>query len=94
MYFDPLRDPRYEPLQPTPEEIDAWASRERKRREAWLAGPTRTSKTTGRGATGAVRRWASPSRASVRPGRRRAVGGARTQAPTGLARRTQRGRKA
>ena len=40
MYFDPLRDPRYEPLQPTPEEIEAWASRERKRREAWLAGPT------------------------------------------------------
>ena len=40
MYFDPLRDPRYEPLQPTAEEIDAWASRERKRRQAWLAGPT------------------------------------------------------
>ena len=40
MYFDPLRDPRYEPLPPTPEEIEAWASRERKRREAWLAGPT------------------------------------------------------
>jgi hypothetical protein len=40
MYFDPLRDPRYEPLQPTAEEIDGWASRERKRREAWLAGPT------------------------------------------------------
>ena len=40
MYFDPLRDPRYEPLPPTPEEIEAWASREGKRREAWLAGPT------------------------------------------------------
>jgi hypothetical protein len=40
MYSDPLRDPRYEPLQPTPEEVDAWASREHKRREAWLAGPT------------------------------------------------------
>jgi hypothetical protein len=40
MPFDPLSDPRYEPLQPLPEEADAWASRERKRREAWLAGPT------------------------------------------------------
>lgn len=40
MPFDPLRDPRYETLQPTREEADAWASRERKRREAWLAGPT------------------------------------------------------
>ena len=40
MSFDPLRDPRDEPLQPTPEEAGAWAGRERKRREAWLAGPT------------------------------------------------------
>lgn len=40
MAFDELRDPRYEPLQPTREEADAWASRECKRREAWLAGPT------------------------------------------------------
>jgi hypothetical protein len=40
MAFDRLRDPRYEPLQPTWEEADAWASRERKRREAWLAGPS------------------------------------------------------
>lgn len=40
MYSDPLRDPRYEPLRPTPDEVEAWAGRERKRREAWLAGPT------------------------------------------------------
>jgi hypothetical protein len=38
--FDPPRDPRYEPLEPTPDEVEAWASRERMRREAWLAGPT------------------------------------------------------
>jgi hypothetical protein len=38
--FDPSRDPRYEPLEPTPDEVGAWASRERMRREAWLAGPT------------------------------------------------------
>jgi hypothetical protein len=38
--FDPLRDPRYEPLEPTPDEVEAWASRERMRRQAWLAGPT------------------------------------------------------
>ena len=37
---DPLRDPRDAALQPTPEEVEAWASRERKRREAWMAGPT------------------------------------------------------
>jgi hypothetical protein len=36
----PLRDPRDEALQPAPEEVEAWASRERKRREAWIAGPT------------------------------------------------------
>jgi hypothetical protein len=40
MPYDSPRDPRYGPLQPLPEEADAWASRERKRREAWLAGPT------------------------------------------------------
>ena len=40
MVVDPLRDPRYEPLQPTPEEAEAWATRECKRRQAWLAGPT------------------------------------------------------
>jgi hypothetical protein len=38
--FDPPRDPRYEPLEPTADEVDAWASRERKRRQAWLAGPS------------------------------------------------------
>jgi hypothetical protein len=38
--FDPPNDPRYEPLEPTPDEADAWASRERMRRQAWLAGPT------------------------------------------------------
>jgi len=32
-------DPRYRRLEPTPEEIDAWADREHKRRQAWLAGP-------------------------------------------------------
>ena len=40
MSFDPPRDPRYEPLEPTADEVDAWASRERIRRQAWLAGPT------------------------------------------------------
>ncbi len=28
-----------DPLEPTQAEIDAWAARERKRREAWLKGP-------------------------------------------------------
>ena len=27
-------------LEPTPEEIDAWAERERARRQAWLSGPS------------------------------------------------------
>ena len=40
MYSDPLRDPRDSPLRPTPEEIEEWAAREHKRREAWLAGPS------------------------------------------------------
>lgn len=40
MDSDPLRDPRYEPLPPTPEEIEAWADGEHKRREAWLTGPS------------------------------------------------------
>ena len=29
-----------DPLEPTQAEIDAWAARERKRREAWLNGPS------------------------------------------------------
>jgi hypothetical protein len=37
-------DPRDEPLEPVPEEIDAWAGREHKRREAWLTGPTDAEK--------------------------------------------------
>jgi hypothetical protein len=38
MMSDPS-DPRFEPLEPAPEEISAWAEREHRRREAWLAGP-------------------------------------------------------
>jgi hypothetical protein len=37
-------DPGREPLGPTPEEIDAWSSREHKRRQAWLAGPGEAEK--------------------------------------------------
>ncbi len=37
-------DPRDEPLEPAPEEIDAWAVREHKRREAWMDGPTDAEK--------------------------------------------------
>jgi hypothetical protein len=40
MYSDPSGDPRYQTLRPTSEEAEAWAAREHKRREAWLAGPT------------------------------------------------------
>ena len=40
MYSDPFGDPRHQRLQPTPEETTAWAAREHKRREAWLAGPS------------------------------------------------------
>jgi hypothetical protein len=40
MWPDPFRDPRYERLPPTPEEVEAWASREHERRQAWCAGPT------------------------------------------------------
>jgi hypothetical protein len=40
MYSDPLRDPRDTPLPPTSEEVEEWAAREHKRREAWLAGPS------------------------------------------------------
>jgi hypothetical protein len=32
-------DPRSHGMRPTQEEIDAWAAREHRRREAWLAGP-------------------------------------------------------
>lgn len=44
MDSDPLRDPRYEPLPPTPEEVEAWVNSEHKRREAWLAGPSQEEK--------------------------------------------------
>jgi hypothetical protein len=37
---EPHVDPRKRPLQPTQEEIDAWAAREHRRRAAWLAGPS------------------------------------------------------
>jgi hypothetical protein len=40
MCSEPSRDPRFGPLRPTAEEAESWASREHKRREAWLAGPT------------------------------------------------------
>ena len=39
MYSDPVNVPGYDPDQPTVEEVDAWASREHKRRQAWAAGP-------------------------------------------------------
>lgn len=44
MESDMPADPREEPLEPTPEEIDAWAAREHKRREAWASGPTDAEK--------------------------------------------------
>jgi hypothetical protein len=44
MYSDPLRDPRYEQLPPTSDEIEAWVEAEHKRREAWLAGPSQEEK--------------------------------------------------
>jgi hypothetical protein len=37
-------DPRHRPLPPIPAEIDAWAERERGRRQAWLKGPTESEK--------------------------------------------------
>jgi hypothetical protein len=40
MSSEPFRDPRTESLRPTQDEVEAWASREHKRRAAWLAGPT------------------------------------------------------
>ena len=41
---EPFTDPRYRSSRPTPQERDAWAAREHKRREAWLAGPTEEEK--------------------------------------------------
>ncbi len=38
MFSDPS-DPRFDSFEPGPEEIAAWAQRERRRRQAWLAGP-------------------------------------------------------
>jgi hypothetical protein len=40
VYSDPLNVPGYDPDHPTVEEVDAWASREHKRRQAWAVGPT------------------------------------------------------
>jgi len=40
MKTEPQVDPRHRNLEPTPEEIDAWAEREHKRRAAWLTGPS------------------------------------------------------
>ena len=40
----PHADPREQRLYPTPEEIDAWATREHRRRTAWLAGPSAEEK--------------------------------------------------
>ncbi len=39
MFSESYIDPRYQSTGPTPEEIEAWAERERARRKAWLAGP-------------------------------------------------------
>lgn len=44
MESETAADPRQEPVEPTPEEIDAWAAREHKRREAWASGPTDAEK--------------------------------------------------
>jgi hypothetical protein len=40
MSSEPDVDPRERPLAPAQDEIDAWATREHKRRAAWLAGPS------------------------------------------------------
>jgi hypothetical protein len=40
MTSEPHIDPRERALPPTPEEVDAWAAREHRRRAAWLAGPS------------------------------------------------------
>jgi hypothetical protein len=44
MNSEPHVDPRERPLPPTPDEIDAWAAREHRRRAAWLAGPSEEEK--------------------------------------------------
>jgi hypothetical protein len=41
---EPMIDPRREPAGPTPEEAEAWADRERKRRQAWAEGPSEEEK--------------------------------------------------
>ena len=44
MESETTADPRQEPAEPTREEIEAWAAREHKRREAWAGGPTDAEK--------------------------------------------------
>jgi hypothetical protein len=44
MDFESSVDPRYGPLPPAPEEIENWAVAERRRRKAWLTGPTEQEK--------------------------------------------------
>jgi hypothetical protein len=44
MQPEPMIDPRDRPAGPTPEETEAWAAREHKRREAWAAGPSEEEK--------------------------------------------------
>ncbi len=44
MESETTADPRQEPLEPSREEIDAWAAREHRRREAWAGGPTDAEK--------------------------------------------------
>jgi hypothetical protein len=44
MQPEPMIDPRYRTAGHTPDEVEAWAGRERKRREAWAAGPSEDEK--------------------------------------------------
>jgi hypothetical protein len=44
MQPEPMSDPRYRPAEPTPEEVEAWAAREHKRREVWAVGPSEEEK--------------------------------------------------
>jgi hypothetical protein len=44
MQPEPMIDPRSRTAGPTPEEIEAWAERERKRRQAWAEGPSEEEK--------------------------------------------------